>query len=173
MASYIILKVRPGTEREISKLIENKLKRLVIVPNNNTARTRSKLLYSGYVFIECNEENLESLKMQLKEFEIKGYPLLSKTNYRSALDRSSAIPYFLSDKDIEHLSQKDGKTQQSFKVGDEIEIMSGLLKDCTGKIYAINTNVNPITYKVAVNVGQTEIFTTIEQDKIIQMRKND
>ena len=177
---WYVLQVRSGAERSV---VEN-IKRVALKKNathlfndfnvpsveiakHGTAKTRSKILCSGYVFI----------KMHINELSLSVINEMSGVGAGNRLIISflpkSTVPQPLSEREYKEMlstmmKSSEGKSSDiAFEMGMDVKVRSGSFKDFKGTIIKIDKSKKSLEISVSVFNRETSVDVSFEDVEIL------
>lgn len=177
---WYVLQVRSGAEKSV---VEN-IKKIALKKNathlfndfnvpaieiakHGTAKTRSKVLCSGYVFV----------RMHINELSLSVINEMSGVGAGNRLIISflpkATVPQALSEREYKEMlatmmKSSEGKTSSiAFELGMDVKIRSGSFKDFKGTIVSIDKAKNSLEISVSVFNRETSVEANFEDVEIL------
>lgn len=184
MKNYYILKVTSGTEYQVvdylNKIIKNTyLEKYVFNPIVPESKTEKKIkgkkreftsrLYPGYVFVEIdfsdNPEDENYWKKIAKEIlsisSVSCFLGSKRTDRPVPLSKAEVKSYLVN---IGQIKESETETiNSSYELGEEINIVAGGFKGCSGIIKEIDKDKTKVIVEVKIFDRPTPVELTIEQ----------
>ncbi len=184
MKNYYILKVTSGTEYQVvdylNKIIKNNfLEKYVFNPIVPESKVEKKIkgkkrefksrLYPGYVFIEIdfsdNPEDENYWKKIVKEIlnisSVSCFLGTKRTDKPNPLTKSEVRSYLINIGQIKETEIE--QTKSLFEIEEEVNIISGGFKGCSGVIKEINKDKTKIIVEVKIFDRPTPVELNIDQ----------
>jgi len=184
MKNYYILKVTSGTEYQVvdylNKIIKNSfLEKFVFNPMVPESKTEKKIkgkkreftsrLYPGYVFIEIdfsdNPEDDNYWKKIVKEIlgisSVSCFLGAKRTDKPNPLSKSEVKSYLINIGQIKETEMEE--TRSVFEIGEEVNIIAGGFKGCSGMIKEIDKDKTKLIVEVKIFDRPTPVELSIEQ----------
>ncbi len=177
---WYVLQVRSGAEKSVvenikkialkknaTHLFDNFNVPAIDIAKHGTAKTRSKVLCSGYVFV----------RMHINELSLSVINEMSGVGAGNRLIISflpkAAVPQPLSEREYKEMlatmmKSSEGKASSvAFELGMDVKIRSGSFKDFKGTIVSIDKAKNSLEISVSVFNRETSVEANFEDVEIV------
>lgn len=184
MKNYYILKVTSGSEYQVvdylNKIIKNTyLEKYVFNPVVPESKTEKKIkgkkreftsrLYPGYVFVEIdfsdNPEDENYWKKIAKEIlsisSVAGFLGVKRTDRPIPLSKAEVKSYLINIGQIKESETEE--TKLVYDIGEEVNIVSGGFKGCSGIIKEIDKDKTKVIVEVKIFDRPTPVELTMDQ----------
>ncbi len=184
MRNYYILKVASGSEYQVveylNKIIKNTyLEKYVFNPVVPESKTEKKIkgkkrefksrLYPGYVFLEIDfsdnpdDENYwkKIVKEILNASSVAGFLGVKRTDRPIPLTKAEVRSYLVNIGQIKETEAEEVKS--IYEVGEEVNIIGGGFKGCSGIIKEIDKDKSKIIVEIKIFDRPTPVELSIDQ----------